>query len=147
MSYSPLLVSSSIGMSLLTGVQAANNASPTAATQSPAWITLPPSTTDGVTFNAPVLFRGVPSALGQTRARIGDFNDQTNYKEQAAMCVYRAGTTDDLLEEVSDDELIFYRSSAAEIKIDIRLQYLSGASYPGLSFDNSETRYLAWRLT
>ena len=146
MSYSPDLSTSIVGMSLLTGAKSTANASPTAASATPNWIDLPATAADGVSFSCPVLFRGVAAALGQTRARLGDSNDANNYKEQSALCVYRSGTTDDLLEEVSDDEMIFYRGVSSEILPSIRLQYTSGTNYPGLSFDSSETRYIAFRL-
>jgi len=146
MSYSPGLFSGAgEAMALLTGVQSTLNGSPSAVDVDVPWLTLPPTISDGVSFSVPVLLRGVISATAQCRGRVGDDNDAANYKEQSGVCIYRYGTVDDLYEEVSDDEVGFWRSSAATIKVRVFDQWTS-ASYPGLSFDGTYTRYFAFRM-
>lgn len=145
MSYNPSLPSSASAMSLLQGVQSTTNASPSTKSLSAPWVTLPPTTNDGVSFSAPVLVRGFVSLTQQARGRIGDNNDSANYKEQAGVCVYPYGTASDLYEEVSDDELIFYRSSAATIKI-VAMDEWTSAQFPGISFGGGYTRFTAMRL-
>ena len=148
MSYSPNLFGAGYrpeAMALLTGVQSTSNASPTTKDIDVPWVTLPPTTSDGVSFTSTVLMRGVVSATAQCRGRVGDDNDATNYKEQAGVCIYKFNTFDDLYEEVSDDEVGFWRDAPSTIKVRVFDQWTS-SSYLGMSFDGTYTRYFAFRM-
>ena len=144
MSYSPLLHNDQ-SMVLLTGVQSTTNASPTTSSVAVPWITLPPTNTDGISFDAPVLVRGVIATTNAARGRAGDYNDQGNYKEQAAVVCIRTNVNDALYAEISDDEVVFYRSSSSTIK-PVAIGEWIGSGYSGMSFDSTYTRYLAMRL-
>lgn len=146
MSYNPTLFEfRGEAMSLLTGVQSTTNASPSSTSSSVPWITLPANSSSGVYFDCPILMRGIISANLHCRSRVGDSNDTTNYKEQAGIHVNRYGSSDDLYSEVSDDEVQFYRSTSSTIK-PVVIEEWTSATYAGIAFESSLTRYIAMRL-
>lgn len=150
MSYIPELFSAAIHpgnvMSLLSGYQNQYNGSPSASSSSVGWITLPPTTADGVSFSSPVLMRAMPVSSFGARSRVGDGNDPTNYKEQAGVYTYRSTTTNnELLDFSSDDECVFYRSEASEIFIQ-QIDGWASAFYTGARFNNAYNHAIVWRL-
>ena len=147
MSYSPNLSGAGLAMALLTGVQSTTNAAPSASSTNAPWLTLPPTTTDGISFSAPVLMRGFIASTTVCRTRVGDSNDAANYKEQAGYCVYPyLSATADLYEEVSDDEVVFFRSGASSTIKPVVFDEWTSASFPGMTFGGSYTRYAAFRM-
>lgn len=148
MSYAPALFSSpsANSMSLLSGAQSLSNGSPTASTANTGWITLPPTTADGVSFSAPILMRAVPVSERHCRSRVGDANDLNNYKEQAGTFVWVSGTTShDLYEHNSDDECVFYRDSPSTILLEEIEGWVGGAQYR-VEFNAAYNHSLVWRL-
>jgi hypothetical protein len=150
MSYAPDLFSAAINpgnvMSLLSGYQTQYNGSPSASSSSVGWITLPPTTADGVSFSSPVLMRAMPVSSFGARSRVGDSNDSTNYKEQAGVYTYRSTTTNnELLDFSSDDECVFYRSGPSEILIE-EIQGWASSFYTGPRFNNAYNHAIVWRL-
>lgn len=150
MSFVPGLFSASVTtgdvMSLLTGSQSGSNGSPSGSTTAAGWLTLPPTTADGISYGAPVLMRSVPVSDVAARSRIGDNNDPVNYKENAGIYTYLSTTTSNTLKEfTSDDECIFFRAAPSEIL----LQQLAGhvsSSYPGANFSNSFHHSMVMRV-
>lgn len=149
MSYSPTLFQTAAAgdtMTLLTGAQSLSNGSPTASSSSAAWITLPPTTTDGVSFSAPVLMRAVPISERHCRSRVGDANDSTNYKEQAGVYVWLSPTSShDIYEMTSDDECVFYRPEPSTILLEEIEGWVGGSGYR-VEFNSAYNHSIAWRL-
>ena len=150
MSYTPGLSAGQNSTVMLTGVQATNNASPSA--MEPAatsWVTLPVATTSGVAFSHSILMRGTVSSSVQCMGRVGDLTNTSNYWEDCCLRIVRTNTPDTIGGEISDDELCFHRSAAgaaAGIKIGMIEQFTS-TNYPGVSFESTQTRYLVWRMS
>lgn len=148
MSYDPINFSSPSdnAMALLSGAQSLTNGSPTASTATAAWITLPPTTTDGVSFSKPILMRAVPISGNHCRSRVGDANDQNNYKEQAGLYTWLSSTTfHDLYEFSSDDECVFHRDAPSTILLEEIEGVRTGSGYE-VQFDSTYNHSLVWRL-
>jgi len=148
MSYDPSNFSAPSGnaMALLSGAQSLANGSPTASTTAAAWVTLPPTTTDGVSFSKKILMRAVPVSQNHCRSRVGDANDLTNYKEQAGVYTWLSGTTfHDLYEFSSDDECVFFRDVPSTILLEEIEGVRTGSGYE-VQFSSTYNHSLVWRL-
>jgi hypothetical protein len=150
MSYAPGLFSASVNagnvMSLLTGYQSASNGSPSASSSSVGWLTLPPTVADGISYSSPVLMRAIPVSSYSARSRVGDTNDDENYKEHAGIYTYRSTTTSNQLHEFSsDDECVFYRAAPSEIIVE-QLAGHASSHYTGAQFDNAFNHAIVWRI-
>ena len=150
MSYTPGLTGGEPSMCLLTGAQATNNASPTAVEPAgTTFISLPPTTADGITFNARGLIRGIFESTHNCMGRVGDadIGKQSLYYEQANVRVIRSGTTDLIGGEISDDEFCAVRDASDVLKLILLSQYSSGSpSFYGLSFGSTYPRFCNWRM-
>ncbi len=145
MSYNAGISGGDTAFALLTGSKSTSNGTPdTVEPAGTSWITLPSGAADGVTFQGAVLMRGLPSSTTQCKGQIGD-DGSTDYWEHACLYIPRAGATDNLTGEMSDDEVTFYRSAGATIKLVI-ISQITGTYYPGISFDSVYPRYCAWRM-
>ena len=151
MSYTPGLTGGEPSMCLLTGAQAVNNASPTAVEPAgTTFISLPPTTTDGMTFNTRGLIRGIFESTKQCMARVGDADvaKQSLYYEQANVRVIRSGTTDLIGGEISDDEFCAVRDASDVLKLVLLAQYSTPptSSDYSLSFGSTYPRFCSWRM-
>ena len=146
MSYNPALSGGDNAFAFLTGVTSAGNNNATPDTMEPAatsWITLPPAATSAMSFNAAVLFRGVPSSSTDCMARFGDSGASTSYFEQGNIMVIPLSPTAGFGVERSDDEMVLYRSSAAAVKIQMLERF---TSQTGPSWESTYPRYFAFRM-
>lgn len=146
MSYNAGISGGDTAFALLTGSRTTTNGTPdTVEPVGTSWITPPSGVADGVTFQGAVLMRGLPSSTTACKGQIGD-DGSSDYWEHACLYIPRAGTTDNLNGEMSDDEVAFYRASGATVKIVVIAETTSGSTYPGISFDSVYPRFCVWRM-